>query len=95
MFSKTNKIVPVVQKGEIKISYNNEKCFYCNSIDMIRKEKEFVGLYYCERCCKYVLLFEYIKKSDYEIMIEHQMSSKNDVYIKKTNFEKFIKSSLI
>ena len=88
MFS--NKIVPITEKTIVKISYNDEKCFYCNSYDMIINNGVKNNLSYCKRCNKHVLLAEYITKDKYKKIIDDRISCDN---IKKTNFDKFIKSS--
>lgn len=92
MFFSNNKIVPIVEPNIIKISYNDEKCFYCNSNDMIIDGAK-NNLSYCKRCDKYLLLFEFISKDKYKKLIQDKLSS-NDI-IKKTNFDRFIKSSNI
>lgn len=84
MFSN-NKVVPVVnEKSLVKISYNDEKCFYCHSNDMIVNDLQKKNLSYCKRCEKYVLLFEYVSSDKYKNIIESK---------KKTSFNNFILSS--
>jgi hypothetical protein len=90
MFFSNNKIVPIVEKNVIRISYNDEKCFYCNSNDMIINGVK-NNLSYCKRCDKYLLLFECISKDKYKNIIGDRLLDD----IKKTNFEGFIKSSNI
>jgi len=92
MFFSNNKIVPIVEPNIIKISYNDGKCFYCNSNDMIIYGAK-NNLSYCKRCDKYLLLFELISKDKYKKLIQDKLSS--DDVIKKTNFDRFIISSNI
>jgi len=94
MFFSNNKIVPIVEKNVIRISYNDEKCFYCNSNDMIINGAR-NNLSYCKRCDKYLLLFECISKDKYKNLIRDKLFIDDDGEVKKTNFEGFIKSSNI
>ena len=87
-----NKIQPIIENKIIKISYNNEKCFSCNSNDMIMEEvlEQNVKNHFCKRCNKNVLLYEYISKEKYKQIIEENIKLKDDS-ITKTNFDNFLK----
>ena len=87
MFSNNNKIIPIIEKENIKISYNDGKCFHCNSKDMIVNDGK--PLSFCKRCHKYILLSEYISFNKYKKI----MQDLND--IKKTNIDNFLKSSSV
>ena len=77
-----NKIQPIIENKIIKISYNNEKCFSCNSNDMIMEEVR-------EQNVKNHL-YEYISKEKYKQIIEENIKLKDDS-ITKTNFDNFLK----
>ena len=89
--SEKNKIITLSENttninNKIKISYNDENCFYCNLKDMIIYGSK--NLSYCKRCEKDVLIFEYMSKDEYKSIIEDK---KYD--IKKKNFDVFLKSA--
>ena len=90
LFKPNNVIIPV-KPCKIVVSYNNEKCYKCNSDDKLEYFPNDFSLAYCQRCSIDILLFNYMTEDDYKILI----TKKKSLYIKKDSMSNFINSSVI
>ena len=86
----SNVVVPITSKF-VKVSYNNEKCYKCDSKDNLSVNIENGGsTAYCNNCEMDIVLFKYISEKEYRSIIKESRPM-----IKKDTMNNFIKNSII
>jgi hypothetical protein len=82
-----NVVIPTT--NNIRVSYNNEKCYKCNRKDNLIPVVNDGSVSYCKTCNIQVLLFEFIEENEYKKKTGQNVTLSrlyNPSHIKRENF---------
>lgn len=73
---KKTSSAPVENNTRVKVSYNNERCYKCDSNqNLIPITNDSNAVAYCKNCSIQVVLYEYIDEEMYKIKTEENIMS--------------------
>ena len=73
---KKDSSSPVENNTRVKVSYNNERCYKCDSNqNLIPITNDSNAVAYCKTCSIQVVLYEYIDEEMYKIKTEENIMS--------------------
>ena len=68
--------VPVENTTRVKVSYNNERCYKCDSNqNLIPITNDSNAVAYCKTCNIQIVLYEYIDEEMYKVKTEENIMS--------------------
>ena len=83
-------VVPITTKPQIKITFNEEKCYKCNSRNIFHITNDGGSLSRCVNCGEKLVLFIYIDQKEYVNIINKKFETK----IEKESFNTFISKNI-
>ena len=74
LFKPSNVIIPTSPK-RIRISYNDEKCYKCNSKSDLTTLSNDDSISYCKNCNINIVLYRYMYIDDYHAIVKRKVDS--------------------
>lgn len=86
---RNNSVVPSVSGKQIKIIYNDGKCYKCNQNNLLPVTNEEGSVSFCKNCNIKVLVFEHISEEEYNKRVDNVMLASrlyNPSSVRRENF---------
>ena len=72
LFKPSNIVIPTSPK-KIRISYNDEKCYKCDSKDNLTTLSGDDSISYCKKCNINIVLYTYMHINDYHALVKRKL----------------------